>query len=115
MMRFIVTLSLLFSMLGSIACGLQYDHEVGDTQRIESVDGPKISASDHNCPQKGSDSHHNDNPCGDHCHHHGHCHYGFLVNNTKMSCPSSEASQGTNFDSFHPDPHINNLFRPPIV
>lgn len=115
MMRFLLTLSLLFSMLGSIACGLQNGHEGEDTKKVESIDGPKISASNHNCPQQDTDSHQKDTPCGDLCHHHGHCHCGFLAIYTKILYLTSETSQGFSVNFFLPDPHINNLFRPPIV
>lgn len=117
MMKIIVTLSLLFSMLGSMACGIQGSDMGSDTQKIEAADGPTISSADHNCPLQGTDTHHEGAPCGDHCHHHGHCHCGFLVISSKITSPSSDSTQGMNFDTFHPNPHphINNLFRPPII
>lgn len=115
MMKFIVTFSLLISMLGSMACSM-VDHKGNEAESIEFVDGPTISASEHNCPQQQSNIPHEDgSPCADHCHHHGHCHCGFLVTGAKISNPSLESSHGVNFDSFHPDPHLNGLFRPPII
>jgi hypothetical protein len=114
MMKFVVTLSLLLSMFSSMACGLQGDFEGSDAQKIEAIEGSSVSSLNHKCPDQDSDPHH-DSPCGDHCHHHGHCHCGFLVNGNRLHCPTLESRPGLNTDSFHPDPHVNNLFRPPIV
>lgn len=114
MMKLVVTFSLLFSILGSLACSM-VDMKVSDFDTVETIDQQIMSSFNHDCPQSGGGSHQDGVPCGEHCHHHGHCHCSFLVMGAKLSCPTSSNSHGMHSNTFHPKPFLKNLFRPPIV
>lgn len=117
MKRLLSFLVLFIFTLNTVGCGFEdsLDGEGKHTVQSEIASGPSIATISHDCPSPDNNHHNSDQPCDGDCHHHGHCHCGFLATNTNLSCPTLDSTNGIRVGNFHPNPHPGNLFRPPIA
>jgi len=108
MMKTIVSILFIFSILNLAGCSVESEE---NTVQSQSMEGPTISAVDHNCHHQDNNSQHDS---GDHCH--GHCHCPFLMTETSsVSVELIVTTQGINTETLYTDPYPNNLLRPPII
>lgn len=114
-MRYIATIILLIaSLCSSVGFSDQFQNSGNNSQVIQTLEGPSFVSGDHDCPQQNSNSHGESIPCGNSCHHSGHCHFLFPdINN--IAADLLKPYIGNDYNTLHPDPHPDGLFRPPII
>ena len=116
-MKRLLSFLILFAFtLNILGCGFEHVLNAKGDHSVQSAttDGALVVTINRDCPSQDSSHHDSDQPCDGDCHHHGHCHCGFLVSSTNLSCPTLDSSNGMRVINFNPGPHLGNLFRPPI-
>tara|TARA_B100001248_G_C27251891_1_gene394210 strand:- start:218 stop:556 length:339 start_codon:yes stop_codon:yes gene_type:complete len=112
-MKFIVAILILTVSLGSIS---EFSGEFfgGSTEISQAAGELSIVKASHDCPEQNGTSHGKSGPCNNFCHHSGHCHFIFPIDES-MNIDVSNRNVGNGYSRLIPDPHPDGLFRPPII